>query len=134
MERLIYIMLCCSLLLTSCDAWKKVVEKPVYIHDTITENHYIHDSIFKHDSTFVMLKGDTIFFDRWHTEYRYKLKTDTVSVIKEIPVEVTITETKEVAKPLTWLQKTMIGLGVCMLITIAVFIVRFYLKMRGIKI
>ena len=129
MKRLIYILLLC-LLVTSCNQLEKIVEKPVYIHDTLTENHYIHDSIFKHDSTFVMLKGDTIFFDRWHTQYVYKLKTDTVSVIKEIPTEVTTTEIKEVEKPLNWLEKTMIGLGVCMLITIAIWAVRWYIKKR----
>lgn len=129
MKRLIYILLLC-LLVTSCNHFKQIVEKPVYIHDTLTQQTYIHDSIFRHDSTFVLLKGDTIYFDRWHTEYVYRLKTDTVSVVKEIPIEVTTTEIKEVDKPLNWLEKTMIGLGVCMLITIAVVAVRWYIKKK----
>lgn len=129
MKRLIYILLG-AILLTSCKQFEKIVEKPVYIHDTLTQQTYIHDSIFRHDSTFVMLKGDTIFTDRWHTEYVYKLITDTVSVVKEIPVEVTTTEIKEVEKPLNWLEKTMIGLGVCMLITIAVVAVRWYIQKK----
>lgn len=117
-------------MVTSCNHFKQIVEKPVYIHDTLTSYLYQHDSIMLHDSTFVMLKGDTIFTDRWHTEYVYKYKTDTVSVVREVPVEITTTETKEVAKPLNWLEKTMIGLGVCMLITIAVVAVRWYLKLK----
>ena len=117
-------------MLTSCNSWQKIVEKPVYIHDTLTQQTFIHDSIYKHDSTFVLVKGDTIYCDRWHTQYVYKFKTDTVSVVKEIPVEVTTTEIKEVAKPLNWLEKTMIGLGVCMLITIAVVAVRWYIKKK----
>lgn len=129
MKRLIYILFG-AILLTSCKQFEKIVEKPVYIHDTLTQQTYIHDSIFKHDSTFVMLKGDTIFFDRWHTQYVYKLKTDTVSVVKEIPVEVTTTEIKEVEKPLNWLEKTMIGLGVCMILTIAIWAVRWYIKKK----
>lgn len=126
MKRILTILAVC--LLTSCNHFKQIVEKPVYIHDTLTQQTYIHDSIFRHDSTFVLLKGDTVYIDRTHTEYRYKLIHDTTSVIKEIPVEVTTTEIKEVAKPLNWLEKTMIGLGVCMLITIAVVAVRWYIK------
>lgn len=129
MKRILLLIAVC-LLVTSCNHFKQIVEKPVYIHDTLTSYLYQHDSIMLHDSTFVLLKGDTVYIDRTHTEYRYKLIHDTTSVVKEIPVEVTTTEIKEVEKPLNWLEKTMIGLGVCMLITIAVVAVRWYIKKK----
>lgn len=111
MRKYIAILAVC-LLVTSCNHFKQIVEKPVYIHDTLTNNHYIHDSIFRHDSTFVMLKGDTVYIDRTHTEYRYKLIHDTTSVVKEIPVEVVTTEIQKVEKPLKWYQAGFIYLGV----------------------
>lgn len=111
------------LLCASCKHYQRVVEKPVYIHDTLTDSHFIHDSVMLHDSTFVLLKGDTVYIDRTHTEYRYKLIHDTTSVVREIPVEVTTTEIQEVEKPLNWFQKTLIGAGAIALLALLGFIV-----------
>ena len=106
------VIICFLSLLGGCRQYKRLVEKPVYIHDTLTHNTFLHDSVFLHDSTFVLLKSDTVYIDRTHTEYRYKLIHDTTSVIKEIPVEVTATEIKEVEKPLKWYQSGFIYLGI----------------------
>lgn len=111
------------LLCASCKHYQRVVEKPVYIHDTLTTSHFIHDSIQLHDSTFVLLKGDTVYIDRTHTEFRYKMIHDTTSVIKEIPVEVVTTEIQEIEKPLNWFQKTLIGAGAIALLALIGFIV-----------
>lgn len=118
------------LLVTSCNHFKQIVEKPVYIHDTLTQQTYIHDSIYQHDSTFVLLKGDTVYIDRSHTEYRYKLIHDTTSVVREIPVEVTTTEIKEVEKPLKWWQSGFITLGVVSLVVLIGYIVVKLIRKR----
>lgn len=122
MKRILTILAVC-LLVTSCNHFKQIVEKPVYIHDTLTSYLYQHDSIMLHDSTFVLLKGDTVYIDRTHTEYRYKLIHDTTSVVNEIPVEITTTEIQEVEKPLNWFQKTLIGAGAIALLALLGFIV-----------
>lgn len=121
--RRIFAILAVCLSVTSCNHFKQIVEKPVYIHDTLTATHFIHDSVMLHDSTVVMLKGDTVYIDRTHTEYRYKLIHDTTSVIKEIPVEVTTTEIKEVEKPLKWYQSGFIFVGVVSLVVLIGYIV-----------
>ena len=47
---------------------------------------------------------DTVFIKDVSVEYRYKLLRDTIKVVQRdsIPYEVTITETKEIQRPLTW--------------------------------
>ena len=40
------------------------------------------DSIHVRDSIFMYQKGDTIFKDRWHTEYKDKLVMDTALSIR----------------------------------------------------
>ena len=100
------------LTLVGCKALKQTVEVPVFVHDTA----YLAKEV--HDSTFI---------DRWHTEYQ---KGDTIYIIDEVtktvtkivrdtaykyvekPVTISKTETVEVKKPLTWLQKTLMGMGV----------------------
>jgi hypothetical protein len=109
------------------------VEKPVYIHDTLTQQTFIHDSIYKHDSTFVLVKGDTIYCDRWHTEYKYKFKTDTVREVKEVPVEVITTEIKKVERSLNWWQKAIMAFGQLAIVAVVVILVRWFIK-RKIKI
>ena len=45
-------------------------------------NVYAHDSIYIHDSTIVLVRGDTVYKDRWHNRVVYKMfgrqKTDTI--------------------------------------------------------
>ena len=51
---------------------------------------YHRDSIYIRDSIIIQVKGDTIFKDRWHTEWKEKetgdtiILTDTVYIEKEV--------------------------------------------------
>lgn len=95
------LMLC----LSGCRTIKEQV--PVYIHDT---------------TQVVSVRIDSVYVDRWHVEYRdgdtvrirdsvlvvrLVMRTDTAYRVVERPVTVTVT--KEVARPLTWWQKTQKG-------------------------
>ena len=46
------------------------------------------DSTHVHDSIHVREKGDTVFIDRWHTEYKDRLVHDTVYIEKTDSVQV----------------------------------------------
>ena len=129
MKRLIYILLG-AILLSSCKQLEKIVEKPVYIHDTLTQQTFIHDSIYKHDSTFVLVKGDTVYQTKTVTKFVERLKTDTLRLYVEKPVEIVKTETKTVEKPLNWLHKTLIGCGVLFLASLFAGIVIFILGLK----
>lgn len=46
------------------------------------------DSIHVHDSVFLYMKGDTVFRDRWHTEYKNRLVHDTTYISKIDSIQV----------------------------------------------
>ena len=50
------------------------------------------------------MRTDTLYIKDKSIEYRYKLLRETIKVVQRdsIPYEVTITETKEITRPLTW--------------------------------
>lgn len=83
MKRLIYvtIFLLIGIWFTSCRSVKYV---PLETVRTNTEyrDHYLRDSIHVHDSIFMFMKGDTVFRDRWHTEYKNKFVSDTTYINK----------------------------------------------------
>lgn len=82
--------------LTSCRS-VKYVSVPEYHteYKTRVDSVLKRDSVWIHDSVSVWMKNDTVFKDRWHTEWRYHkndnirqdtiLKTDSVRV--PYPVE-----------------------------------------------
>lgn len=67
-------MLGVALLLAGC----KTVYVPVkeihteYItkHDSVLKS----DSVYLHDSVYIHAKNDTVFFEKWHTKYRDRIK------------------------------------------------------------
>lgn len=88
----------------------------------VVENHtdtmYIskvqRDSIYLHDSTYIKEKGDTIFYEKWHTKYIEKQVHDTTYVAKHDTIPQPYEVVKEVkytpkfVKVLAWIG----GLGI----------------------
>ena len=72
-------LLCLLFSLVSCKntEYVTVVEHQT---DTMYFSKVQRDSIYLHDSTFIKEKGDTIFFEKWHTKYIEKLTHDTTYV------------------------------------------------------
>lgn len=63
------------------------------------------------------LKPDTVFVKDVSIEYKYRILRDTVLKVQHdsIPYEVTIVETKEITRPLTWFDKLCrICFGICL--------------------
>lgn len=110
------ITLFCTICLCGCKSLTKTVEIPVYIHDTSYVNKEIHDSTYIDRWHTVEVKGDTVYITNEVTKTKFVTKIDTAYRYIERPVTVSKTETVEVAKPLTWWQKTFIGLGVLSLL------------------
>lgn len=122
LERFCSVVALC-LLMTGCKSWQKVVEVPVYIHDTTKTVKEVHDSTFIDRWHTIEVKGDTVY---WHDSIvfvKYRVKTDTAYKYIETPVTVTTTETVEVAKPLLWWQKTFIWMGVLSLVCAVVVVI-----------
>ena len=82
MKRFIYILtmlLSIGAWLVSCNSIKYVPIETVKIN-TEYRDRWLRDSIHVHDSIFMFMKGDTVFRDRWHVEYRNKLVYDTTYI------------------------------------------------------
>lgn len=96
-----------------------------------------HDSIFKHDSVLLYIKGDTVIKERWHnlTTTRWKTSTKTDTIVCEIYKFVTDTvkvkyyvnryKTKEVEKQLSTWQKIRLFIGDCVLLFLALIAVNW---------
>ena len=101
-----------------CKSWHKVVEVPVYIHDTAYTVKELHDSTYIDRWHTIYQNGDTVRMRDSIVMYRYLVKTDTAYKYVEVPVTTTVTETVEVKRPLGWWQKTFIGIGVVSLLAL----------------
>ena len=90
------------------------------------------DSVYVHDSVSVYIRGDTVFKDKYHLQYkdRYIIrnKSDTLIVRDSIPYKV------EVNKQLSKTDRTFLNIGkitlYCLFIGIIVFLCWIYWKLK----
>lgn len=122
-------LICLVLSAASCRTLQ-TIEVPVPIHDTVYEYHSTHDSVFVENLIKEYIKGDTVFLEKTKTKYIEKLRVDTLLTYKEVPVEVKIETTKFVEKQLNWLQKTLMGLGVCFIISVLISLGIFIIGLK----
>lgn len=123
-------LICLVVTAVSCRSVVHTVERPVYVHDTTFVSKEVHDSTFVDRWNTVYQKGDTVYVTQTKTVYRERIKTDTVYKSKEIPVEVKVTETVEVAKQLAWWQKALMYIGVFFLVGLLVFFILLIVKTK----
>ena len=104
---------------------KEYVTVPVLHTDTLRVVQHHRDSNYLHDSTFMReyIQGDTVrvVTEMWHTKYRDRLKTDTVYRSRTDSVPVPYPVVKEVKKPLTLIEKGLMGTGIAALTAILIF-------------
>jgi len=94
-----------SVLFVGCTATKEVIkEVPVEVIKTEYKTEYIHDSIYQHDSTYIYMKGDTVFKTVDKLKYIERRVHDTLITHDTIPqiVNTETTVVKEVNKPQWW--------------------------------
>lgn len=115
---IIAIVLCWAL--SSCKITEYVPVETVRT-DTVYIAHIVTDSVYQHDSIYIHEKGDAVWYERWHTQYRDRLRIDTVyqarvdTIAKPYPV------IKEVEKKLTKTQKGLMWAGGLSLLALFVF-------------
>ena len=129
MKRMVYCVVL-AVLMGSCTT-TKYVTVPEYHTDTLIQTNVQKDSIYLHDSIHIQAKGDTVYYEHWHTNYKEKLVHDTIyksrvdSVAKPYPVEVV----KWQEKPLTWWQKITMVMGSILLVLLGGFIAVWVYKL-----
>ena len=98
------------LLLTSCTT-TKVVEVEKVRTDTTYITKWQRDSVWLHDSIRVREKGDSVWVERWHTQWRDRLRVDTIYRATHDTIPAPYPETEYVEKELSWWQKLLLWLG-----------------------
>ena len=110
-------------LLAGCKTKEQVVSVEHQKTDTLWQTQVQRDSIYIIDSTYIYewTDGDTVRItrDRWKTRYVERVKRDTVYRSKTDTVSVAYETVREVAKPLTWWQRTRLHMGEALLALIA---------------
>jgi hypothetical protein len=108
------------LLLLVCGCTKKIYVPQYHEHTSyITDSVLTHDTILQRDSVVSLLKGDTVYNDRWHwrdnIKYRYITHHDTIKQIDSVayPVQV-VKEVK--TNVLHWYQKWLCWIGLFVVI------------------
>lgn len=107
----------------------------IYIYkDRVSEHHLGTLPAIKSDGQYLEapMRTDTLYVKDVSIEYRYKLLKDTIRVIERdsIPYQVTITEVKEITRPLTWydhLSRSVLWLNIGFVIIV---IVRLFRKLK----
>lgn len=128
---LIVVMILMAVAVTGC---KTTTYVPVVEHhtDTLRLVQHHRDSIYLHDSTFVReyVQGDTvrIVTEMWHTKFRDVVKTDTLYRSRTDSVPVPYPVVKEVKKPLTMIEKGLMGTGIASIVGLLFYFFIFIRK------
>ena len=111
------------LLLSSCRTASNTAIVPVHsaTHDTLWLSKVKYDSVYIDRWQRIERKADTVFYDRVKTEFRYRLlrdtvyktRTDTVPVVKQVPVIRKECYTPPFTKFLACLGIIALGASVC---------------------
>lgn len=137
--RKIWLFILVIIALTSCRAVKYIdrtvvdsteIEVPITNTKIKYRDRFLYDSIYVHDSIFTLIKGDTVYVSKNKETNRLINKADTIiktDTIK-IPVEIikTVTKTETQVKEtniLYWWQKSLMYLGLIVLISGIVFLI-----------
>lgn len=105
-KRILFAVLMVALL-AGCATKREVSEvvRVVEVHDTLRDVSVRTDSVYVRDSVAVVVRGDTVFRDRWRVEYRDRWRDREKEVIVERTDTIVKTQRVEVEKRLTGWQR-----------------------------
>jgi hypothetical protein len=98
--------------LTSCTTTKYVEVERIRT-DTTYITKWQKDSVWLHDSIHIRERGDTVMIERWHTQWRDRLRVDTIyqATHDTIPQPYPVETVKLVEKDLNWWQLLRLWIG-----------------------
>lgn len=157
--RFFYLLVACLILLAccSCSSTKHATQlvehtsidtiylstlqyDSIYIFESHSSDYHPanieQDESFAHRSTLdARPKTDTVFIKDVSVEYRYKLLRDTIRLTHcdSIPYEVTITEIKEITRPLTFYDRLCRACFFLLSGALFVLSLKFVLRLKRIK-
>lgn len=105
MKRILIILLALllALVLTGCATRRQLQVVDRITHDTIYQSNVHYDSIYVSQDKYIDRSRDTLLIKDKTVEYRYRHLRDTVYKVQHdsIPYQVTVTEVKEITRPLS---------------------------------
>ena len=123
---------CCLIAMcVSCTKTEYITVEKVRT-DTAYITKHQRDSVWLHDSIRVTERGDTVRIERWHTQWRDRLRVDTVYRATHDTIPAPYPETEYVEKELSWWQRVRLWLGNVVLL--ALFGVAIYYGYRFYKV
>ena len=97
-------------LLTNCTTTKYVEVEKVRV-DTTYITKWQKDSVWLHDSIHIKERGDTVMIERWHTQWRDRLRVDTIYQATHDTIPAPYPVTEYVEKDLNWWQRLRLWIG-----------------------
>ena len=105
MKRLLIILLALlsALVLTGCATRRQLQVVDRITHDTLYQSNVQYDSIYIFQDHQLDRSRDTVYLRAVSIEYRYRHLRDTIYKVQHdsIPYQVTVTEVKEITRPLS---------------------------------
>ena len=105
MKRLLIILLALlsALVLTGCATRRQLQVVDRITHDTLYQSNMHYDSIYVSQDKYIDRSRDTLLIKDKTVEYRYRHLRDTIYKVQHdsIPYQVTVTEVKEITRPLS---------------------------------
>ena len=105
MKRLLIILLALlsALVLTGCATRRQLQVVDRITHDTLYQSNVHYDSIYVSQDKYIDRSRDTLLIKDKTVEYRFRLLRDTIYKVQHdsIPYQVTVTEVKEITRPLS---------------------------------
>ena len=105
MKRLLIILLALlsALVLTGCATRRQLQVVDRITHDTLYQSNVQYDSIYISQDKYIDRSRDTVYLRDVSVEYRYRHLRDTIYKVQHdsIPYQVTVTEVKEITRPLS---------------------------------
>lgn len=101
-------LLIACFIIVGCATPKHITQLVRDVHtDTLYLSNIQYDSIYIMQDKLVDRSKDTIYIKDVSVEYRYKLLKDTIRAVERdsIPYQVTITEVKEITRPITFFDR-----------------------------
>lgn len=103
---IILLALLSALVLTGCATRRQLQVVDRITHDTLYQSNVQYDSIYIFQDHQLDRSRDTVYLRDVSVEYRYRHLRDTIYKVQHdsIPYQVTVTEVKEITRPLSLLD------------------------------
>ena len=102
-QLIILLALLSALVLTGCATRRQLQVVDRITHDTLYQSNVQYDSIYIFQDRQLDRSRDTVYLRDVSVEYRYRHLRDTIYKVQHdsIPYQVTVTEVKEITRPLS---------------------------------